>query len=88
MAFLTAWIPLTQLVRIGFGSRVLVTAAAGAVGTAALQLIRTFNGRPVAVVGSEEKLELTRSLGADEAVTYDGLGEIEPGGRRLRPRRR
>ena len=78
MAFLTAWIPLTQLVRIGFGSRVLVTAAAGAVGTAALQLIRTFNGRPVAVVGSEEKLELTRSLGADEAVTYDGLGEIDP----------
>ena len=29
MAFLTAWIPLTELVRIGFGARVLVTAAAG-----------------------------------------------------------
>lgn len=78
MAFLTAWIPLTQLVRIGFGSRVLVTAAAGAVGTAALQLVRTLNGRAVAAVGSEEKLELTRSLGADEGVTYEGLGDIEP----------
>lgn len=78
MAFLTAWIPLTQLVRVGFGSRVLVTAAAGAVGTAALQLVRTLNGRPVAAVGSEDKLELTRSLGADEGVTYDGLGELEP----------
>ena len=32
MAFLTAWIPLTELVRIAFGARVLVTAAAGAVG--------------------------------------------------------
>ena len=37
MAFLTAWIPLTELARVGFGSRVLVTAAAGAVGTAAVQ---------------------------------------------------
>ncbi len=78
MAFLTAWIPLTQLVRIGFGSRVLVTAAAGAVGTAALQLVKTLNGRPIAAVGSEGKLELTRSLGADEGVTYDQLGELEP----------
>lgn len=75
-AFLTAWIPLTQLVRIAFGARVLVTAAAGAVGTAAVQLVRAFNGRPVAAVGSEEKLELPRSLGATEAVTYDDLGEL------------
>jgi NADPH2:quinone reductase len=77
-AFLTAWIPLTQLLRVGFGSRVLVTAAAGAVGTAAIQLVRTLNGAPVAAVGSEDKLELPRSLGAVEAVTYDSLGELEP----------
>jgi NADPH2:quinone reductase len=77
MAFLTAWIPLTQLVRIAFGARVLVTAAAGAVGTAAVQLVRTLNGVPVAAVGSQEKLELPRSLGAVEAVTYEGLEELE-----------
>lgn len=76
-AFLTAWIPLTELVRIGFGTRVLVTAAAGSVGTAAVQLVRALNGRPVAAVGSEEKLELPRSLGAVEAVTYDALEELE-----------
>ena len=51
---------------------VLVTAAAGAVGTAAIQLVKVLNGAPVAAVGSEEKLELPRSLGAVEAVTYDG----------------
>ena len=78
MAFLSAWIPLTQLLRVGFGSRILVTAAAGAVGTAAIQLVKTLNGAPVAAVGSEGKLELTRSLGAVEAVTYDQLGELEP----------
>ena len=77
LAFLTAWIPLTELVRVAFGARVLVTAAAGAVGTAAIQLVRALNGRPVAAVGSESKLELPRSLGAVEAVTYEGLGELE-----------
>ena len=77
MAFLTAWIPLTQLVRVAFGARVLVTAAAGAVGTAAVQLVRVLNGVPVAAVGSPEKTELPRSLGAVEAVTYDELGGLE-----------
>jgi NADPH2:quinone reductase len=77
MAFLTAWIPLTELVRIGFGARVLVTAAAGAVGTAAIQLVRALNGAPVAAVGSTEKLELPRSLGAVECVTYEGLAELD-----------
>jgi NADPH:quinone reductase len=78
MAFLTAWIPLTELVRIAFGARVLVTAAAGAVGTAAVQVVRTLNGAPVAAVGSAEKLDLPRSLGAVEAVTYAEIGELEP----------
>jgi len=77
MAFLTAWIPLTELVRIAFGARVLVTAAAGAVGTAAVQLVRVLNGVPIAAVGSTEKLELPRSLGAVEAVTYEELGELD-----------
>lgn len=77
-AFLTAWIPLTELVRIAFGSRVLVTAAAGATGTAALQVVRTLNGHAIAAVGSSEKLELVRGLGAVEAVTYDELEGLEP----------
>jgi NADPH2:quinone reductase len=64
-------------VRIAFGARVLVTAAAGAVGTAAVQVVKALNGAPVAAAGSEEKLDLPRSLGAVEAVTYDGIGELE-----------
>jgi len=78
MAFLTAWIPLSELVRIAFGARVLITAAAGAVGTAAVQIVRVLNGRPVAAVGSVEKIELPRSLGAAEAVTYDAIADLEP----------
>jgi NADPH:quinone reductase len=78
MAFLTAWIPLTELVRIAFGARVLITAAAGAVGTAAVQIVRSLNGHPVAAVGSTEKLELPRSLGAVEAITYEQIGGLAP----------
>jgi len=78
MAFLTAWIPLSELVRIAFGARILITAAAGAVGTAAVQIVRALNGRPVAAVGSFEKIELPRSLGAAEAVTYDAIADLEP----------
>ena len=78
MAFLTAWIPLSELVRIAFGARVLVTAAAGAVGTAAVQIVRALNGHPIAAVGSAEKLELPRSLGAVESVTYEEIGELAP----------
>jgi len=78
MAFLTAWIPLSELVRIAFGARVLITAAAGAVGTAAVQIVRALNGRAVAAVGSVEKIELPRSLGAAEAVTYDAIVDLEP----------
>jgi NADPH2:quinone reductase len=77
MAFLTAWIPLSELVRIAFGARVLVTAAAGAVGTAAVQIVRALNGAPIAAAGSGGKLDLPRSLGAVEAVTYDELGELD-----------
>jgi NADPH:quinone reductase len=77
MAFLTAWIPLTELTRVAFGARVLVTAAAGAVGTAAVQVVRALNGHAIAAVGSEAKLDLPRSLGAVEAVTYEQIGELE-----------
>ena len=43
-----------------------------------MQIVRALNGHPVAAVGSTEKLDLPRSLGAVEAVTYDAIGELEP----------
>jgi NADPH2:quinone reductase len=78
MAFLTAWIPLSELVRIAFGARVLITAAAGSVGTAAVQIVNALNGAPVAAVGSAGKRDLPLSLGAVEAVTYEEIGELDP----------
>src|SRR5689334_23794619 len=71
LTFLTAYIPLTRQVRIGPGSRVLVYAAAGGVGTAAIQLARTLGAEVVAAVGSAAKLDVCRELGAAEAYVYD-----------------
>jgi NADPH2:quinone reductase len=75
LTFLTAYIPLTRQVRIGPGSRVLVHAAAGGVGTAAIQLARGFGAHVVAAVGSAAKLDVCRDLGAAEAYVYDDLPE-------------
>ena len=73
LTFLTAYIPLTRQARINSGSTVLVYAAAGGVGTAAIQLARAFGARVVAAVGSTEKLDACRKLGAAEAYVYDEL---------------
>lgn len=78
MAYLTAWIPLTRQAVVGSGSRVLVHAAAGGVGSAAVLTARHLGAEVVATAGSEAKLALPLSLGAGQAVTYDRLGEIEP----------
>ena len=78
MAFLTAWLPLTRQTSVRAGMRVLVTAAAGGVGSAAVQVAQVLGGDVVAAVGSEEKYELPRSLGAVEVVTYDALESLDP----------
>jgi NADPH2:quinone reductase len=52
---------------------VLVYAAAGGVGSAAIQVARTLGARVIAAVGSAEKLDVCRTLGAEEAYVYDEL---------------
>ena len=73
--FLTAYIPLTRQVRLHPGATVLVHAAAGGVGSAAIQCARALRARVVAAVGSAEKLELCLGLGAEAAYVYDDLPE-------------
>ena len=73
LTFLTAYVPLTRQVRFEEERTVLVHAAAGGVGTAAIQVARALNAEVIAAVGSPEKLELCRELGAKEAYVYDEL---------------
>jgi NADPH:quinone reductase-like Zn-dependent oxidoreductase len=69
--YLTAWYALHELGRVRAGERVVVTAAAGGVGTALLQLARQAGARVMAVIGSPDKEELVRSLGAERVASYD-----------------
>jgi NADPH2:quinone reductase len=74
MTFLTAWIPLKPLVRPG--STVLVHAAAGGVGSAAVQVAKHLGARVIGTAGSEAKLGVARDVGADEAMTYEEIDEV------------
>jgi NADPH:quinone reductase len=75
LTFLTAYIPLTRQTRLAPGTTVLVHAAAGGVGTAAVQLASALGARVVAAAGSAEKLGVCLELGAAEAYVYDELPE-------------
>ncbi len=56
--------------RLASGETVLVHAAAGGVGSAAVQLAVAAGARVIATVGSEDKVALVRSLGAHEVINY------------------
>jgi NADPH2:quinone reductase len=65
----TAWHLLRTSARIQPGETVVVMAAAGGVGSLAVQLARTFGaGRVVAVASSADKRALASELGADATV--------------------
>ena len=75
--YLTAWIPFTRQTRIQRGTNVLVTAAAGGVGTAAVQLAVFSGANVTAAAGSEDKLALARELGASRTVSYEEIGGLD-----------
>jgi NADPH2:quinone reductase len=65
----TAWMLLRQCAHLEPGESVVVHAAAGGVGTIAVQLARSLGaGRIIATASTPEKRELAMSLGADTAV--------------------
>lgn len=71
MAFLTAYLPLTRQVRVEPGVVVLVHAAAGGVGSAAVQVARCLGARVVGTASSPEKRDAVRALGAEEVYGYE-----------------
>ena len=52
------------------GESVLIHAAAGGAGSAAIQLATDIGARVIATVGSDEKIELCRDLGAETVINY------------------
>lgn len=66
--YLTAHFALTTRGRVTRGDAVVVTGAAGGVGTATVQVARALGARVLAVVSNEQEAEFARTSGAEQAV--------------------
>ncbi|HEX9161381.1 MAG TPA: NADPH:quinone oxidoreductase family protein [Thermoanaerobaculia bacterium] len=68
--YLTAWIGLMEMARLRPSDTLLVTSAAGGVGTAAVQIGARFGARVIGASG-RGKQDVVRELGAAAALDYD-----------------
>ncbi|MDP9438219.1 MAG: NADPH:quinone oxidoreductase family protein [Actinomycetota bacterium] len=68
---LTAYFALVRRARLLPGETVLVTGAAGGVGSAGVQLAKAFGATVIATASTEEKRALAMGLGADHAIEPD-----------------
>ena len=77
--YLTAYHALTTLGRAVPGETVLIHAAAGGVGTAAVQIAKLMGLRVIGTASSEEKRRRIIELGADEALSYEEFDQTLAG---------
>jgi NADPH2:quinone reductase len=70
VVYTTAMVALTECTTVKPGETVLVLAAAGGVGLAAVEIARHLGARVIAAAGGAEKCALARAHGALEAVDY------------------
>jgi NADPH2:quinone reductase len=69
--FHLAWLGLFDRAQLQAGESVLVHAAAGGSGSAAVQLAKYAGARVFATAGTDEKIALCRELGADVVINYN-----------------
>jgi putative YhdH/YhfP family quinone oxidoreductase len=70
LSALTAWQGLVDRAAIQPGQTVLIHAAGGGVGVAAIQIAKLLGARVIATAGTDAKLERARQLGADLVINY------------------
>ncbi len=75
--YMTAWVALFEICRLRANDRVLIQAAAGGVGTAAVQLAKALGCEIFGTASKNEKLELIRKLGADHSINYQSDDFVE-----------
>ena len=77
LIFQTGWFGLHRRANLQAGETLLVHAGAGGVGSAAIQLGKAAGATVIATAGSDEKVEVCRSLGADHALNYKAQDFVE-----------
>jgi NADPH:quinone reductase-like Zn-dependent oxidoreductase len=70
LAMLTSWHALVAQADCRPGQTVLVQAAGSGVGSAAIQIARLCGARVMTTVGSDDKIDFARALGAEHVVNY------------------
>jgi NADPH2:quinone reductase len=69
-AVITVWANLFEPRRIFPGDRFLVQGGSSGIGSTAIQMARAFGARVATTVGSDEKCDFCRDLGAEIAINY------------------
>jgi NADPH-dependent curcumin reductase CurA len=86
MPGMTAYFGLNDVGRVKAGETVVVSAAAGAVGSVVAQLAKAMGCRVIGIAGGADKVAWLRELGVDEAIDYKSenvlkrLREVAPDG--------
>lgn len=78
LPFLTAWQMVVRKAEVGPGSLVLVHGGGSGVGVAAIQIAKLHGAQVITTVGSDDKIEPARRLGADLVINYrrDDFAEV------------
>lgn len=75
--FFTVWTNVFDRVGLKAGERFLVHGGTSGIGTTAIQLAKAFGAEVFTTVGSQEKAEAVRKLGADHAINYNKTDFVE-----------
>jgi NADPH:quinone reductase-like Zn-dependent oxidoreductase len=70
LVFLTSWHMLIHRARLRPGEDVLIHAGGSGIGTASIQIAKLHGARVITTVGTDDKAEKARALGADETINY------------------
>jgi NADPH2:quinone reductase len=77
IAYQTGWFGLYRRANVRVGDTLLVHAAAGGVGSAAVQLGRAAGAKVIAVVGSAEKVAVAQKLGAHTVIDRSSQNVVD-----------
>ncbi|MHC5655940.1 NAD(P)H-quinone oxidoreductase [Stappia sp. ICDLI1TA098] len=75
--FFTVWSNVFDRVGLKAGERFLVHGGTSGIGTTAIQLAKAFGAEVFTTVGSPEKAEAARNLGADHVINYNAQDFVE-----------